>query len=378
MPVKTILRSAAVVVLSASAHASASDPDASFSSLSSSSSASSSCFDEREVASARSAASSSFRVKRARDDECGTQSDTKGARHHDLSSMSSAVSTGEAYYQQAIVLKKKKQYRPAFECLKRADQHGHVEAQVFLSRIYLEWDLTERYDPENETNAEKLTFYYIKRAAKGGHQEYQKELWESIMPDHGDLEGEIKWAKRNAESGDKDALARLTKITEDKEIERSLKVYAQYKLATLLHKGVCVEKDMDKAFDLLVFASKLGSEKAYDFIVRNTDSAEEVATKGHMELLSMLACENAGKDDRKSYTFARRAAIIAQKNASPLYDSYMIIQYQAMLRILLRNGCSYASLRGVVLHRFMALSSTPDYDTFVTHAKQKGLTRFNS
>lgn len=380
---KTILLSAAAI-LSLSVHASASALDDSLSFLFASSSASSTSLEEREVDLARSAASSSssssspLSAKRQREDEGESQSDPKGARHLDLPSMSSGVSTGQAYYQQAKALKKEKQYRLAFEQMIRADRHGHVKAQVFLSRLYLESDLIEKYDPENKGRARDLTMYYMKRAAKGGYEAYQKELWESIMPDNEDMEGEIKWAKRNAESGDKDALDRLIEITQDTEIHAAYKRYALYKLGTLLYNGVGVEKNLDRAFDLLASSSTLGSEKAYGFILQNAVPAEEVANKGHMRLLSILACENAGKDDRKCYMFARRAAIIAQKDESSDYGSFMIIQYQAMLRILLRNGCSLMSLRDVALHRFMSLSSTPDYDTLVAHAKQKGLTRFNT
>jgi len=274
MYLKTILLYVSFVSFCGSASASAH-----LSASSSSSSASSSCFgDDIDAGAPKSSGLPvSGPFKRQRYEEKESDGTAKGARTSESDAMSSAVSTGEIYFKRAMDLIEKQQYESALGQLQLADRQEHVKAQVFLSKIYLEQSLYEKYDPNNGDNADQLTQHYLERAAQNGHMKYLELLWSTIMPDRSDRDGEIKWATRAARYGDENALARLESILEE-ESDTQAKGRVEYKLGRLYFEGKKIEKNLNRAFDLLSSAHIHKSTKATLFIKENPRVAEEMNT----------------------------------------------------------------------------------------------------
>lgn len=336
--------------------------------------------DEAHIFAATSTFSPSLRTKRERYEEGADVANfkQKWARSFGEDETSSARFAGEMHFQNALNFIDKKRYPYALQQLKFADGHGHPGAQALLSSIYLDQALVEKYDPLNEDNASRsaqLTQHYLESAAKNRHMPSLRTLWEDVMPERGDLSGEIKWAARAARLGDKFALKQLTKILLE-EKDRAVQSQVRHKLGSLYYHGTCVVKNVAEGLDFIAQAAMFNNPKSIVFLMQNLHKAEDFAMQGRVNLLYFLAHINAGRNERKAYNFARRAATLSEVKESSFSEACKRLQYGVLMRTLERNGCPLTLLRRITLESFVNLASTPDYDTLVRHARERWLLPF--
>lgn len=281
--------------------------------------------------------------------------------------MKSPAAPGERSYRQALDYINKRNYVYALRHLQMADADGHTEAQAHLSSIYLDQSIVEKYDPSNGHDAQRsarLTQQYLEKAAKGGHMASLRTLWEDIMPERGDLRGEIKWAARAARQGDKFALMRLEELLKT-ETDQEILTQLKFKFAALYCDGLFVEKDMRQFLNNLGASAMMRDEKSITFLKKHKESLEEIAKQGSTHLLCALAILNQGRDERKTYTLSRMAATRAQAEGSTFKRICRRVQYESFMRIIARSGYTGRILEDVSLESFIALSETPDYDTIL-------------
>lgn len=201
---------------------------------------------------------------------------------------------------------------------------------------------------------------------------YIRKHWETIMPEADDEDGEIAWSAKGVKLGDADALKNLENIVSNDSYEH-VRHIAQYKLGKLYYKGVGVEQDITKAIELMCLASRDGHSDAFEFILSHVEDVEKIAESGNPNILYILACAcSEESDEKKSYSYSRRAAIIAkEKNDAGLYRLCVDVQYKAFMRIVKKFERQQGKKTPKLLSydRFRILQTTPNYDDLVEDIK---------